>query len=137
METPALLECFACSRRTRWRPRPLRLMRPFQPIRCYPEAAPPRRLCTYELREDNITFLEFIISNFIFFFVVSPTLIPPSPLSLLLLRSDSKTRKHDLPSVRLTASLLSFSLQSLASTVTLNQSAQPGTRPWVTTAPRS
>ncbi|XP_078806454.1 segment polarity protein dishevelled homolog DVL-1 isoform X2 [Oryzias latipes] len=44
METPALLECFACSRRTRWRPRPLRLMRPFQPIRCYPEAAPPRRL---------------------------------------------------------------------------------------------
>ncbi|KAG7221545.1 hypothetical protein INR49_017076 [Caranx melampygus] len=42
MGTTTLLECFARSRRMRWLPRPLRLVRPFQPIRCYPETAPPR-----------------------------------------------------------------------------------------------
>ena len=47
MGTTTLLECFACSRRIRWLPRPLRLMRPFQPIRCYPETAPPHWQCTY------------------------------------------------------------------------------------------
>ncbi|KAM7405072.1 hypothetical protein PAMP_012360 [Pampus punctatissimus] len=38
MGTATLLECFACSRRIHSLPR---LMRPFQPIRCYPETAPP------------------------------------------------------------------------------------------------
>lgn len=47
MGTTTLLECFARSRRIRWLPRPLRLMRPFQPIRCYPETAPPQWQCTY------------------------------------------------------------------------------------------
>lgn len=47
MGTTTLLECFACSRRVRWLPRPLRLVRPFQPIRCYPETAPPHCQCTY------------------------------------------------------------------------------------------
>lgn len=47
MGTTTLLECFACSRRIRWMPRPLRLRRPFQPIRCYPETAPPHWQCTY------------------------------------------------------------------------------------------
>ncbi|XP_035996424.1 segment polarity protein dishevelled homolog DVL-1 isoform X2 [Fundulus heteroclitus] len=43
METPALLECFACSRPKHGRPRPFRLMRPFRQIRCYPETAPHQR----------------------------------------------------------------------------------------------
>lgn len=47
MGTTTLLECFACSRRIRWLPRPLRLRRPFQPIRCYPETAPPHWQCMY------------------------------------------------------------------------------------------
>ncbi|XP_063737651.1 segment polarity protein dishevelled homolog DVL-1-like isoform X3 [Eleginops maclovinus] len=42
MGTLTLLECFACSRRMRWLPRPLRLVRPFQRIRCHPETAPRR-----------------------------------------------------------------------------------------------
>lgn len=44
-----LLEFLARSRRACKLPRPLCFLRPFQPIRCYPEAAPPGRWeCTYE-----------------------------------------------------------------------------------------
>ncbi|XP_039656554.1 segment polarity protein dishevelled homolog DVL-1-like isoform X4 [Perca fluviatilis] len=41
MGATTLLECFACSRRICWLPRPLHLMRPFQPIRCHPATARP------------------------------------------------------------------------------------------------
>lgn len=47
MGTATLLECFACTRRMRRLPRPLHFMRPFQPIRCYPETAAPQWECTY------------------------------------------------------------------------------------------
>lgn len=47
MGTATLQECFACSWRMCWLPRPLRFVRPFQPIRCYPETAPPQWQCTY------------------------------------------------------------------------------------------
>lgn len=51
MGTASLLECFARSRRARWRPRPLLSTRPFQPVRCHPETAPPRWQCTYGHRD--------------------------------------------------------------------------------------
>lgn len=51
MGTASLLECFARSRRARWLPRPLLSTRPFQPVRCHPETAPPRWQCTYGHRD--------------------------------------------------------------------------------------
>lgn len=48
MGSATFLECFARSWRVCKLPRPLRFLRPFQPIRCHPEATPPRRWqCTY------------------------------------------------------------------------------------------
>lgn len=63
MGTATLLECFACSRRIRWLPRPLRFMRPFQPIRCYPETAPPHWQCTYGDGQGIFTLLGIMILN--------------------------------------------------------------------------
>ena len=199
MGTTTLLECFACSRRIRWLPRPLRLRRPFQPIRCYPETAAPHWQCTYgdgqgwvvhcweldewiyvmystlivspfwhlcvaplpwmaetkvpifsscfwqcwshpEVRENKdpllfvVTAAQIIMIFFWFRHSHYRWLTSPPGCSLLFwcdLTASSVTSLSD--SLLL---FLSFSLQSLASTVTRNQSALRGTQPWVTTAPR-
>lgn len=61
MGAATLLECFARSRRARWLPRPLLSARPFQPVRCHPETAPPLWQCTYGRRQGRhrILFLSF------------------------------------------------------------------------------
>lgn len=69
MESPALLECFACSRRTCWRPRPFRLMRPFQQIRCHPETAPPHLQCTYGDVQGGRIQHGAVTDKFIFLFI--------------------------------------------------------------------
>lgn len=56
MGSATLLECFARSWRACKLPRPLGFLRPFQPIRCYPEAPSPRRWpCTYGVNHHTIT----------------------------------------------------------------------------------
>lgn len=197
MGTTTLLECFACSRRVRWLPRPLRLVRPFQPIRCYPETAPPHCQCTYGDRPGSFPlmgghyfflvfckvyksvycikkmrlFFIFIATFFLkfmsfhlqegliedifqfnvhiflrsqfnaccrwFLFCIPATLTNsflPRLLVALLFSLHPAMMTPPSPSDLLL--LCTFSLQSLASMVTPNQSALQGTRPWVTTVPQ-
>lgn len=122
MGTTTLLECFAGSRRQRWPPRPLRLMRSFQPIRCYPETSPPQWQCMYSIEMDCVFFF------FLHCWDLQINICFHQRQRLLFLfRPDPVTSC-------LTRCLVSP--QSPASTVTLNQSELRGIRPWVTTAPR-
>lgn len=65
MGTATLLECFSRSRRARWLPRPLLSARPFQPVRCHPETAPPHWQCTYGRRQGRHRILFLLLCDFV------------------------------------------------------------------------